>query len=132
MKGRLPKEGSDLYLPEHTYRMVQHFCMAYREMVKERNDISVLRSPVIDDMPHGSGTSDPTAREAVRLTELTRRIDIIETAIRETSSGNRWLFLSVTEGKSYRELVTDYGCPYDRNAFTRMRRSVYWKVAQEI
>lgn len=133
MKGRLPREGSECYLPEHTYRMVQHFCLSYKEMLKERNEMMVLRSPMLTDMPHGTDISDSTAKEAMRLAELTKKIDIVDKAIRETSlEGEKWLRMAVTEGKSYRELATQYGCPYDHRAFGKLRRLVYWKVSKEI
>lgn len=136
MKGRLPKEGSDFYLPEHTYRMVQHFCLSYQEMQKERSDMTVLRSPLLTDMPHGTNVSDSTAREAMRLEDLTRKIDIIDTAISDTAKetspeGMKWLRMAVTQGKSFRELIL-LGCPFDHNVFGKMKRLVYWKVAQEI
>lgn len=134
MTGKLPQEGSDLYLPKHTYRMVQHFCLSYGEMKKERNDITVLRSPLLSDMPHGTDVSDSTAKEAMRLEELTRKIDLIDHAILEAAkedSAVEWLHQAVTEGKSYRDLVL-MGCPYDHNVFGKMRRLVYWKVSKEI
>lgn len=132
-RGRIPKKGQDHYLPAETYRMVQHFCLSYGELKQAASDIRSLRSPVIDDMPHGTGVSNPTEKEGMRLADIDRKIRVIENAIRDASpDGAKWLFLAVTQDKSYRELRCEYGCPYNHDAFWRLKRLVYWKVAQEI
>ena len=133
-RGRTPKKGSDYYLPEETYRMVQHFCYAYYERKTEAMALVGLKSPVIDDMPHGTGSSDPTARDGARLAELERKNRIIEEAVKAVSpGGNWWLFKTVTDKRmGYRVLRDKYGCPYGPNQFWRMKRMVYWKVSKEI
>ena len=131
-RGRLPKHGSDYYLPEETYRMVQHFCYSYGEMRKEALSLVGLKSPVIDDMPHGTGTSNPTERDGVRLAELDRKCKIIENACKE-AGGGPWLWKAITDKKMcYRELRDKYGCPYGHNQFGRLKQLVYWKVSKEI
>lgn len=132
-RGRLPKQGTDYYLPEETYRMVQHFCYSYGEMKREALSLVGLKSPVIDDMPHGTGISNPTERDGIRLAELDRKCRIIEDAVREVSPVGDWLFMAVTDKRmSYRELRDKYGCPYGHNQFGRMKHIVYLKVSKKI
>lgn len=133
MAGRLPLQGSEYYLPEETYRMVQHFCFSYKEMQTELMTLEGLRSPVIDDMPHGTTVGNPTERIGMRRAELSRKIDIIDTACREVSqAGYMWLWKGVTDkSMSYRAL-REKGMPYNHNQYGAMKRKVYWKVAQEI
>lgn len=134
MAGRTPKQGSGYYLPEETYRMVQHFCYSYKEMKQEAMDIQSLKSPVIDDMPRGTGVSNPTERDGMRLAELDRKCRIIEDAVKDVCpEGWKWLFLGVTDRTaSYRELRVKYGIPYGHNIYGRMKKLVYWKVSKKI
>ena len=129
MKGRLPKKGSEYYLPEETYRMVQHFCYSYKEMRREALAITGLKSPNMDGMPHAPGVSNPTERDALRLAELDRKCKIIEDAC----NGNPWIWKAVTDKRmSYRELRDKYGCPYGHNQFGRLKQLVYWRVSKQI
>lgn len=132
-KGRLPKEGSDYYLPPETFRMVQHFCYSYNEMKEELESMGILRSPVIDDMPHGTNVGNPTERLGTRRAELSRKIDIIDHACKEVSqTGYMWLWKGVTDKNMSYRVLRENGMPYGHNAYGAMKRMVYWKVAQEI
>lgn len=113
--------------------MVQHFCYSYGEMRREALSLVGLKSPVIDDMPHGTGTSNPTERDGVRLAELDRKCRIIENAVRETGECWIWVWKGVTDKRcSYRVLRDKYGCPLGPNQFWKLKRMVYWKVSKEI
>lgn len=96
--------------------------------------MSSLKSPVIDDMPHATGTSNPTERDGMRLAELNRKCRIIEDAVREVCpQGMEWMFRAVTDEKiTYQELRDKYGFPYGHNLYSRMKAKIYWKVAKEI
>lgn len=134
MRERLPLKQSKYYLPPETYRMVKYFCYSYGEMRREALTIQGLHSPVMDGMPRGSGVSNPTERDGMRLAELGRKMRVIEEAVRETSPGeHNWLFMVVTDrSKPWSVLHDQYGCQISRRRMGRLRQEVYWKVAQEI
>lgn len=134
MRERVPLKGSEFYLPPETFRMVKHFCYSYAEMKREALNMQGLRSPAMDGMPRGSGVSNPTERDGMRLAELGRKIRIIEDAVLATAPDEyKWLFANVTDRRKPWSVLHDrYGCKIGRNRMGRMRREVYWRVSREI
>lgn len=146
--GRLPKEGSKWYLPPHTYRMVQHFCLSYMEMQKSIIDLSdeidrigLIKGQDMDGLPHGTDTTDPTQALAIRRKELIdkrsselRKLRIIERAVEQTAfTGKQSLLLAVTQKHmTYERLRSFHGLPYGKNQFGRLKQQVYWRIAQEL
>ena len=147
--GRLPKPGAKWYLPEETFRMVQHFCRSYKEIkknVKELNDeidrIGLMSGQNLDGMPHGTDITDPTSSQAIKRQELEHKRDaelnkitIIERAVQRSDPGGLgpWLFMAVTDkNMTCICLQTKYGMPCEKNAFSLLRREIYWRVAQEL
>ena len=133
-RGRFPKPGSDWYLPPETYQMAQHFCLSYKEIEQEIMKLNSLRSPNLDGMPHGTNVSDPTPSEAIRKAELEKKLYIITESVNETTvTGRWWLFRAVTmKHMSFERLKQIHGCPFGKNQFGKLKREVYWRVAQKL
>lgn len=131
---RAPRPGSMWYLPENTYRLAESFCYTYFEMKDALRDLDGRHSPAMDGMPRGSGTSDPTQREAMKRAELERKIEIIEKSVLETSViYYKWLMAGVTiRGMSYVKLRDLKGFPCGKNKYSRLRREVYYRVAERL
>lgn len=146
--GRLPKQGSKWYVPEETYKMVQHFCLSYMEMQKavvdlhtEIQQLGLVSGQALDGLPHGTDTTDPTQQQAIRRNELIqrmndklRKIRIIERAVEESCFTGRQEMLWAVTNKSmtYERLRALHGCPYGKNQFGRLKQQVYWRIAQKI
>lgn len=145
--GRLPSPKSKWYLPPDTYRSVQYFCLSYMELQKEIIELSdeidrigLISGQALDGLPHGTDTTDPTQKQAMKRRELVKRRDkalrkmrIIERAVEESCfTGRKAMLLAVTSNLSYERLKLTHGCPYGKNQFGRMRQQIYWRVAQKI
>lgn len=131
---RAPKPGSKWYLPYNTYRMVVDFCYTYGEMQDKLKDLDGQHAIVRDGMPRGNEMRDPTERDGIKRAELTRKIDIIESSVRETSrSFQTWLLNGVTNRDLTYTMLRDlYGLPCGKNEYSKMRREVYWRVSEKL
>lgn len=132
--GRLPSRGSDWYLPPAIYRATQYLALSYRELQEQYDDLTVIGSPVVDGMPRGSSTSDPTARAAERAVRIRDKIKRIEEAVREACPDDktyRYVLIAVTQPVSHRILQERYGCPYGKNTISILKRRAYWILAQK-
>lgn len=135
---RDPCRKDPFYLPKYQFRTAVNFCLQYKDLKAEYATMDGRRGMIYDDMPHGTGTTDPTMSVAEARMRISNKIDIIEGAVKTVScySSKRiatHLLLAVTEeGMTYKELQEKYKIPVDRPSFSRYRRMIYWIVAQKI
>lgn len=132
---RSPKPGSKYYLPKYKYRTVVNFCLQYHELKDELRSIDGWHSGNNDGMPHGTGTSDPVANDAIRRQEIQKKIDIIEESVRECVTGimQPYILKSITtEYIGYQYLNTMFNIPMGQRQFSELRRKVYYHIAKKI
>lgn len=131
---RTPGPRSKWYLSKYKFHMTANFCLQYKELKAEASDIAGLKAVSYTGMPHGSGVGDPTARQAERIAEASRKVDIIERNVRIVSGElYYWLLRGITEeDMTYDKLRYEEGMPLSRNYYSSMRREVYYRIAQEI
>lgn len=133
-RSRKPKPGAPYYLPPYEYRTAVNFCLQYREWEAELETVTGLHGVDNDGMPHGTETSDPTFRDAVRRAGISAKMDLIEDCVRDTDPVLfPWLLEAVTnERATYRYLVEEHGLPVSINTWTVKKREVYWRVSRRI
>lgn len=132
---RAPKPGSPWYLPPNTYRTVVDYCYAYSELQEKLRDLDGMHSHEQDGMPRGNATSDPTCKEGMRRAELSKKIQVIEHAVKAVVPVDLqlYLFMGVTDRQmTCMTLIHEYGMPIDKNAYSDLRRQVYYQVAERI
>lgn len=132
---RTPKPGSKYYLPKYKYRTVVNFCLQYHELKDELRSIDGWHSGNNDGMPHGTGTSDPVANDAIRREEIQKKIDIIEESVRECVTGIMQPYILkaiTTEYVGYQYLNTMFNIPMGKNQFSDLRRKVYYTISKKI
>lgn len=131
---RAPKEGADFYLPKYEYRTAVAFCFQYPELQRKLRNIDGFHNIVNDGMPHGTGTSDPTAYDAIKRAEIKAKIDIIEETVMETVGVvlYKWMILAVTDETMTYNRLRMAGIPLSKNLFSRMRRNIYYNVSKRI
>lgn len=132
---RSPKPGSKYYLPKYTYKTVVNFCLQYNELKDELLAIDGWHSGNQDGMPHGTGTSDPVANDAIRRAEIQKKIDVIEETVRENVTGvmQPYILKSITnEYVGYQYLRTIYNIPMGQRQFSDLRRKVYYQISKKI
>lgn len=132
---RTPKPGSKYYLPKYKYKTVVNFCLQYHELKDELKAIDGWHSGSNDGMPHGTGTSDPVANDAIRRAEIQKKIDIIEESVRECVTGimQEYVLKSITtEYVGYQYLDSMFNIPCGKNQFSDLRRKVYYTISKKI
>lgn len=132
---RTPKPGSKYYLPKYRYKTIVNFCYQYNELKDELRAIDGWHSGSNDGMPHGSGTSDPVASDAIRRAEIAEKIDIIESAVRENISSvmQPYVLKWITDDHCNLDyLHTVMRCPLGKNQMVDLRRKVYFAISKKI
>ena len=111
------------------FRELKYFCRQYSDKLAELNCIRGLSAAVSDGMPHGSGTSDPTARKAERALRLRQEMEAVEQAAIEADGElYQYIIRHVTVGTPY----TYLGIPCGVRQFEKMRRVFYWALAKRL
>ena len=109
------------------YNELFYFCKQYLDRETEINQLRGLSAMVYDDMPKGSGTSDPTAKKAEKILRLRAENELIEqTAIEADSYIYQDLIKNVTQGITYEYL----DCCCSRGYFYDRRRK-FFKLLSE-
>ena len=131
---------NELYIDKHAFYMAFHFAMQYPEWKKQYADMIGGATKAVDynDMPHGTGTGDPTARIAMRSSILRGNIELIEsTALIAGRDLAEYLLYAVTnEGVTYKYLQSGQcslgKVPCGRNQFYQMRRLFYYLLSKKL
>ena len=100
-----------LYIDKHAFLSAYHFALQYPEWKRQYADAigSTVKAVDYNDMPHGTGTGDPTARIAMRSSILRSNIDLIErTALTAGQDLAEYLLYAVTnEGVTFNYLHSE-------------------------
>lgn len=130
-----------LYVDKHAFLSAYHFALQYLDWKRQYADAIGSATKAIDynDMPHGTGTSDPTARIAMRASILRGNIDLIEnTALLAGQEIAEYILYAVThEGTTYKYLSGER-CPLGakipcgKNQYYQMRRLFYYLLSKRM
>lgn len=121
------------YVSKHRYLELKHFCLQYPEWVEELREIDGMAGRGDGEIKGDRQASDPTADAAVRRMILQKNIDLVERAVQETDSSLfYWLFLAVTEERSYTYLKEIKGIPCCREVFYKKYREFFYVISQKI
>ena len=124
------------------------FCLQYKDLKQQRDDLEktlldggVLKGVSYDGMPHGAMPGDPTFQFVVkreadlkRLRDIEKKIDIIESTSELVSRElSYWMLRGITEeDATYEKLRYEDGMPLPKNAYSSMRREIYYRISKEI
>ena len=118
------------YVSKHRYLELKHFCLQYPEWVEELREIDGMVGRGGGEIKGDRQASDPTADAAMRRMILQKNIDLVRRAVQETDSSLfYWLFLAVTEERSYTYLKEIKGIPCSRDTFYRRYREFFWIIS---
>ena len=129
-----------LYIDKHAFLSAYHFALQYPEWKRQYADAigSAVKAVDYNDMPHGTGTGDPTARIAMRSSILRSNIDLIErTALTAGQDLAEYLLYAVTnEGVTFNYLHSER-CPLgkmlcERTKYYQMRRLFYYLLSKRL
>ena len=133
-KHRELSQKNKYWLSQNRLFQVQYFCYQYDEWKNQINGLSILKSPTIDSLPITGGKSDPTQRIALEISELQRKIDLVENTVREVDKDlYNYLLIGFTHREvSYEYLNTFLGMPCGRRQYYQKYRRFYWMISKKM
>ena len=120
-------------ISKHEFYTVYHFALQYNDWVAEYKTLAGINA-LSGDAPGGSGPSDPTAVQAVKLSELYDKISLVEKCVRLTDESlYRYILKGVTqENVTYNYLERTMRIPCSRGTYYSLRRKFYYLLNQQI
>lgn len=119
-----------MYIDKHAFYSAYHFALQYPEWKRQYAELigGAVKAVDYNDMPHGTGVGDPTARIAMRSSILRSNIDLIErTALIAGRDLAEFLLIGVTvEGETFQHLNLVHRMPCGRSKYYQMRRLFYY------
>lgn len=119
-----------MYIDKHAFYSAYHFALQYPEWKLQYAELigGAVKAVDYNDMPHGAGVGDPTARIAMRSSILRSNIDLIErTALIAGRDLAEYLLIGVTvEGETFQHLNLVHRMPCGRSKYYQMRRLFYY------
>ena len=115
-------------ISKYRYRELKNFCLQYREKKMQLNSITLLGSAGTESNGKGNAISDRTANDAIRITELKRDIEIIETSAREADETiSKYILANVVDEISWEYM----DAPIGRRQFYVARRKFFYILSQK-
>lgn len=133
-KYRILSDKNKYSLPKEDYLTAIHYSLRYPMWVEELRTAADTGSAIRYDRDkvQTSNDSDQTADVAMRMAELSSRIDLIDEIISQVSGGlDSWLRLGVCHGLTFEQLKGK-DIPCERDKYYLMRRRFYYELAQKI
>ena len=121
-------------LPREDYLTAIHYSLRYPLWVEELRTAVDTGTAIRYDKEkvQTSNCSDPTYEVAVRMSELTDRINMIDDIIKGIAEGlDSWLRMGVCYGLTFQQLKGK-GMPCERKTYYLMRRHFYYELSKRI
>lgn len=116
-------------IPAKNYAILKRFCEKYGNMVFEYKNLNPYGKDagVKCYRSDASRVSDPTHHKAIRMAELSSKIDIIERSAREASEQyGDYILMFVTEDRSFEYLKYELGMECSRERFFGYKNKFFW------
>lgn len=133
---RILSTKNPYYLTKHRFYEVYHYAMQYQEWKDEyRTTEQTMRGIAYDRVKvKSSGSGDALERVAIRLTELSEKIEMLEAVARETDKDlSEYILRGVTDEQvTYNYLSMVLHIPCSRNTYYSLRRKFYWLLSKRL
>ena len=121
-------------IEKEKYYELKHFCLQYPSWKKERSKIFKeiggsyeMGEPICD-----SKIANPTEEAAIKLSELSYKMKLVENTAKEADEEiGPYVLLVVTGVATYQYLKTRMQIPYSRDIFYEVYRRFFWLLAQK-
>ena len=134
MRFRTPSKKSKYHVPREDYITAVHWSLRYPDWTQELKTLPDT-SKGIDyslDKVQSSNNYDSTMETAIRREELTRKVNLLESTVREVSGDlYEWVLKSVTLGLNYWQLQ-QLGMPATDKDFYDKRQHYYYLLSKRI
>ena len=134
-KYRTLSENNQYYLPKHSYLTCIHYALQYRDwkamLDADRDTRGAIRYD--KDRVQTSNDFDSTSTIAIKMVEIQRKVDLIDSIIEEVceESIQKYLRLNVCYGFTIFQLQ-DQGAPIGKNYMTKIRQRFYYELSKKI
>ena len=121
------------WIDRHRYYELKHFCLQYKLWRDLYLSIDGMATHIPDWMPVSKTNlhSDPTAVAAKAKAYYRERIKMVDDASKATDPDlGSYIFLAVTEGRSYESVDARYSVPCSRDTFYDRYRKFFWILNQ--
>jgi hypothetical protein len=133
---RILSTKNPYYLTKHRFYEVYHYAMQYQEWKDEyRTTEQTVRGIAYDGVKvKSSGSGDALERVAIRLTELSEKIEMLEAVAKETDKDlSEYILRGVTDEQvTYDYLSMVLHIPCSRNTYYSLRRKFYWLLSERL
>ena len=133
---RILSTKNPYYLTKHSFSEVYHYAMQYQEWKDEyRTTEQTMRGIAYDGVKvKSSGSGDALERVAIRLTELSEKIEMLEAVAKETDKDlSEYILRGVTDEQvTYNYLSMVLHIPCSRNTYYSLRRKFYWLLSERL
>lgn len=133
---RILSTKNPYYLTKHRFYEVYHYAMQYQEWKDEyRTTEQTMRGIAYDGVKvKSSGSGDTLERVAIRLTELSEKIEMLEAVARETDKDlSEYILRGATDEQvTYNYLSMVLHIPCSRNTYYSLRRKFYWLLSERL
>ena len=110
-------------ISKYRYRELKNFCLQYREKKMQLSSITLLGSAGTESNGKGNTISDRTANDAIRIAEIKRDIDMIESSAREADETiQKYILANVVDEIPYEYM----DAPIGRRQFYSARRKFFY------
>ena len=120
-------------IEKEKYYELKHFCLQYPSWRKERTRlINQPRDYQLKEHVSHSDVPNPTEAVAIKLTELSDKMELVESTAKEADGEiGQYVLLVVTGVATYQYLKTRMQIPFSRDAFYEVYRRFFWLLAQK-
>lgn len=120
---------SPYYISKHRYYELKHFCLQYPEWKKRIKELNSMYSTSIIFSKKESNIVDTTSQNAIEIFSLERKCQKVDQTIKQLEPWiQRYIFLAVTEGRSFTYLKTMLDLPCERDAYYERYRRFWYSL----
>lgn len=135
-KYRTLSEKNKYFLPKHTHLFCIHYALQYRDWKAELDAARDTRGAIRydKDRVQTSNDYDSTSETAIRLLNISRKVNNIEHCIVDACDGSgleKYVKLGVCYGFTFFQLQEN-GIPCGKDMYYHIRKRFYWELAKRI
>ena len=121
------------YLPRETFLTVIHWVRQYPTWLAIKAAEKGPRGVSYDgERVQSNGLGDPTAHAAIRMAQVSSKIEIVERCAQEVAKDlASWIILGTCYQLTYNQL-RERGIPCGKDLYYKLRRQFYFAISNEI
>lgn len=120
------------WLPRHRYYELRHFCLQYPEWKRLYFSLETQIVKFPGAIFGEKRLNRPVESIGILREELHKNMRLVERICKEADASlSPYIFMAVTEGKTYTQLQMTYAIPCGKDMFYDRYRKFYWLLSKE-